>query len=724
MRAHEIVGKLAGDLAEYGYTADVRKLTENRKLGQMMDRDKFVNEVKHWINQELTWKTTIQKDESGRTIHLPEPATGEASDIFQVAAERGGPSSGLFDMQAYTVANNLLNEWGFKRGKGLWDTKVLPDGTEVLLPIMVIKEIDDAVDRASQLGYAWMGPKTKAYHRTLGISRTNVPIEDFDPKQSRTVQLKIDLGSAIDGFISLNPLTLARIRMGVTTGIGLPNPAYYFGVFMGNIFQTYQTQGLVSAVRKTIGAPVTAMRLMTGRADMVGAVVARMWKEGSWAPDARAIVTKDGRIYTADMIARHARREGLKSSFIQAETTTSLAEDIRREFPGFIDRMMKAPRWWQNNLIETATALDNYWRVSIFVDELEAGKTVGAAAETARRAVFDYGALTDTERQYARTVVLFYSFMRKNMDLFWDTALRHPERITAQMRLLRGMHNLFIEDDDPELVLRDYMKGKLLVGAKESVLNSYVYQKIGWTVPPIPFVDAMNVFLNLYDSVAFNGDERGQDAMAYLITQTTPWVQMPFVKRTHQDMFFGADIGYMTQIPGWLIEADYNLTGGLLVDGFLGAEPRPVEKALYEELPGHMGWYATNEFNWWMWRNMLQLPGAGRSMSTITALDRANTGAVETMLKLLRRIREEGVDAGWLEPITEATPVIPGKPIETALPRPGLYGEDGLEAFSWQEFLGFIGIRPVFIEQDYIVIDRMLGRQRRKIEERSGVLDE
>ena len=121
---------------------------------------------------------------------------------------------------------------------------------------------------------------------------------------------------------------------------------------------------------------------------------------------------------------------------------------------------------------------------------------------------------------------------------------------------------------------------------------------------------------------------------------------------------------------------------------------------------------------------MLQLPGAGRSMSTITALDRANTGAVETMLKLLRRIREEGVDAGWLEPIAQTTPVLPGKPVETMLPRPELAGEEGLEAFSWQEFLGFIGIRPVFIEQDYIVIDRMLGRQRRKIEERSGVLDE
>ena len=46
---------------------------------------------------------------------------------------------------------------------------------------------------------------------------------------------------------------------------------------------------------------------------------------------------------------------------------------------------------------------------------------------------------TDFEKKHIRNTVMFYSYMRRNQDLFWRTLLENPSRILGQLRTKRSL---------------------------------------------------------------------------------------------------------------------------------------------------------------------------------------------------------------------------------------------------------------------------------------------
>jgi len=735
MRADEIIGQMSRRLAEYGITSDVTKVTEFRKFGPgtSLDRDKFIDSVAFYINKEMNWdQNTFLYKQSGRISPPPAPISDGTYAIHEMP-EGSGPGRfgiGTHDMLAYTKAHELIAQWGFKLGKGKWERYTMPDGTSTMVPMMVMKEIEDAVSRAAAVGYAW-GNKSK----TLRSTRGNVAL-DRPTKKPTKVQAQMMLSKAFDTIMDMNPITASRIKMGVTTGIGVPNPAYFAGVSLGALFQAYQTQGAYAAGKYLVRAPITALRVLGRRPDMVGAVTARMWKEGGYAPHAPAIVTKFGQVYTDDMVGHLAIREGMKSSFIHAETTQAIAKDIEQKMPQFMGWARKFPKWWQNNLIEVSTAIDNYFRVSIFVDELAMGKSPSAAAAIARKAGFDYADLTEFERKTMRNVIMFYSYQRKNLDLFWDTFLRNPQRLIAQMRLIRGSQRLVLDEDDPMVIFREHMHTRLFAGSVNSFYNAHFNSGMAFVLPMLPVEDAIRLLADLYDAAAFEGTERGQEAYRGLVSRTTPWVQGPFVLAGEKDFYFGHDINRNNVVPGWLMELDFNLTGGLLYQ-WLNVKPTKVKNKAYEEAPGRLQFVAQNGSNWWLWRNMMQFPGAGRSMQTFTAMDRANLGPVEILVELSNLAREvlrsPLEDVGWLDAPKGGRKVTPYEELpeewrkETMLPRPDLYEGDPTD-FAILEFLGLMGARPKAMKRPYVRAGELFERKRYELErttkemERSDVL--
>ena len=411
-------------------------------------------------------------------------------------------------------------------------------------------------------------------------------------------------------------------------------------------------------------------------------------------------MTRFGQVYTDEMVSHLAIREGLKSGFIQVETTQAIARDIENKMPEFMGWMKKAPKWWQQNLIEVSTAIDNYFRVSIFVDELAMGKSPSAAAEIARRSGFDYADLTDFEKGTMRNVIMFYSYQRKNIDLFWDTFLRNPQRLIAQMRLIRGSQRLVLDDDEPDVILPEHLQTRLFAAGVADTHNSHVNKGYGFVLPMLPIEDAVRFFSEIYDVAAYAGSERGDEAGRGLVSRATPWVQFPFVMALEKDIYYGYDLNRRNVVPTWLIELDFNMTGGQLYK-FLDIGWVETENKAYEDVPGRGQWVARNGRNWWIWRNLAQFPGAGRSMDTITAADRANLGPVELVVELSALYREYArhpiEEAGWLDtPVTKK-----GVPYradeddwrgETMLPRPGLYDEDPTD-FAILEFYGLMGAR-------------------------------
>ena len=690
MRAHEILKNMSKKMVQHGIAKDTRDLSREFFLGASeytshakVNQDLFLKRIEYYLNQELLGRMTqyTYRENDQLIVGFPmAPVAGDPlkplvprSEVLRLKREYGAPTDfngDVHDLEAYTKALEIIENFGFKRKRGAFERRVLPDGTEVFLPDQVVTAIEEAIDRATGAGGSRSVVSYEAGSAVLKPPGEGGPRNLFEPTVIN--QMKSRAGKASDTLFSLFPIAESKIKMGVTTGLILPNPAYFTGVFLGAGFQVLQGVGPINMGRMMLNPRQTA------------AVVGRLWKEGGFQYNAAPVIDRiTGRVYSIEEVFRLAEAEGLKSSFIHAETMKAIAADLKQFHPGFWNQM-RVGRWaknWQKTLIESATALDNYWRVSVFIDGLKRGMSPDAAAALARKTGYDYAALTKFEKTYARRGIMFYSYMRKNMDLFWDTVLINPERILGQIRMLNGIQTAFLEDD-PQIVLQDYQQGRLPLFFKNTAINTHKYSQTMFITPPLPMMDALNFYIDMFD-IAKYGDD---DAIRGMATRTAPWVQGPFVMATGKDIFWDKELNEYNKVPSWLVELDRALTGGSLVHGVFDIQYRPHRDPSKADISGEseQGWFhARNGRAWWVWRNLFQFPMAGRSMDTITYLDRANLGAVEAAVRASRAYRRLGVELGVLEEVPEM------RTGDTFGPRTGIS--------SIQEFLGFLGFKPVMV---------------------------
>jgi hypothetical protein len=432
------------------------------------------------------------------------------------------------------------------------------------------------------------------------------------------------LRQTLDWLIDKSPVSIALLKQGVTTGLFLPNIPYYLGNAFGGFMQASMGIGVGQTVSMLVRNP-----------RFVSAVVCELFGSSLFRFEAPPIITTDGRIFTVREVGRLAEAEGLSGSFIQAETVRAIAEDIRDMEPTFYNKVARPFRAWQNILTEFASSIDNTYRVAAFVDEVRLGKSAAEAAETARKIAFDYTALTDFEKNYMRNTVMFYSYMRRNIDLFWDTMLTNPGRVLAQFRTINYANEQLL-DEDNDILGPSYLEGRMALYVRQAIAESYASGKVAVFAPPIPAMDPVNFItdvVNITDA----------DAQRELVAKMTPWQQAPFILALGIEPFSNRELGTYDKIPMRLYEMDMLLTGGVLTRGGFGArwqsnkDPSSNDS---DESDGYM--QATNAKAWWVWRNMLQFPGAGRSMQQLEQWDRVDSGAIEGIVRAAKTYRKEG----------------------------------------------------------------------------------
>tara|TARA_R100001082_G_scaffold62613_2_gene35093 strand:+ start:12971 stop:20563 length:7593 start_codon:yes stop_codon:yes gene_type:complete len=729
MRSYEIMDGMADDMMRHGVPVKMQDFVQPRpRIGPKGDvisieaGNKFNERVKHYITEILEFGDIVVQrmhkvyDEDGNVVladngkPLLEPGGYEgfrapkpeswAPGEYKIGI-KSGENSHVHDLQAYGVATEILARFGHRFKSKDWVEMTFPDGSVGFVPAPMKKHIEKTIDRLSSVGWA----RGTFSARRLTPARVRAPM-GIEPDYSREVRAKMTTAKAIDTMVNLFPATFANIKMGVTTGIGLPNPAYFVGNFIGGAFQLFTGVGPIG-VAKTVMDP--------RKWKMTAAVMSRMWKEGHFKPGNPIIVAADGSIYTADQIAELAHIYGLKSSFISAETQRAMAEDVEimlrkrdASLVGFYNRGADGARWWQNNLTETATAIDNFYRVSVFVEELEKGASARSAASLARKVAFDYAELSEFEKVVLRNVILFYSYMRKNMDLTIDTLLTEPSRLLGQLRLMNGMQQINVQDDT-ELVLKDYIKERLIGGFKSSTINQHATE--GWMriTPPMPIMDAINLPMNMVGWV-----QDDPEAQRYMVTRlAAPWIQYPFVATLKVDPFYAKGIDMYNRVPPWLVELDRVLLGGILHD-FLDIQNKPNFDPSRRSVEGdyYEGWYhANNGVNWWVYRNLLQIPGAGRSIDTITYMDRANLQAIEGGLALARLLRKGAETVGLAEELED--PYV-GMAKDTMGPRPGLTAQD--------EFAGWLGFKPTELPTEEAAVNKIIKEWVKEAKRQPGIM--
>jgi len=717
MRAQELMTQFSERLAMYGVGGDMAALTADYPIGSLSGRGSFQNRVEHYIAQIVNFGEMPQVDSKGRRIYEPAPPTGGE------------------DLAAFAKAHELMAQWGFKFGKGGWKVHVLPDGTKMLLPEMVADNLNDAVQRQTGLAGAFRdvdASRAPGKENVFDVPLTKRQAEAA-AKAAKQQKVNTAVGAVVGGVAGATvgmplvgaglgavvgrdfnkaltvlseklPVSLAYLKIGITTGIGLPNVPYYVANAFGGFMQALMGVGSKQTIRMLIQNP-----------GFVAGVVTELFGSEYFHLSAKPIITADGRVFTVREAARLAEAEGLSGSFIQAETVRAVADDLRDMEPTFVNKMMKYPSMWQDLLMKLTAAIDNTYRVSAFVDEVRLGKSAAEAAETARNIAFDYTALTDFEKSTMRQVIMFYSYLRRNTDLFFDTLLTNPGRISAQLRTINHANETLL-DGEADLVLPDYLRGRWMLTMRDAAEDSYSSGRVAVLAPQMPLMDVIGNITNILNV----GSEESQRA---LIGRFTPWMQAPFVLGLGIEPFSGRELGSYDKVPRFLYELDMLTTGGTLVRGVFNAEWQSNKDPSSNDSDETSGYFqARNAKAYWIWRNLLEFPGAGRSLSTLEAMDRADLGVVEFAVNQAREYRQEGgsdLDAFFLKvqsaipsiltedstmpPLSDPNRYVIPPQEDLIAPRQGMTHMD--EVRSW------VGVRSVRVDNPAVALDRIYNEE-------------
>ena len=676
LHALDVWGDLVDDMAMSGVGVRVEDLTKG--LDADVDHALYTQRVTHYLNTIVNYggmRVKAAPDAPLGTLFAegkrPPGFTPPVIEAGRIAIEGEG-AAGLYpksewrkggfsqefdtagrmvihDKHAYTTALKILEDWGFRVGLGKWVEYTLPvnkalgpsSGQKIVIPEMMVKEIEASITRVSGEGEAY------------GVKGVSKGTNTYGPPRTRMETLETGAGDLLGTILSAARYdkVYGQIKMGVTGGIIMPNPGYYTGVAIGSIFQVFQHTGM-RGVLSQLRHPKLATQLVSKFYGEEGITIVE-----NPAP----LVTKNGDIYTVDSLERMSTMYGLQSSFVKTELARTLAEDINRKEPGTWNTLMKAPRFWQKNLIEASAAFDNWYRVNIFMMKLEDGLSPAAAAQAARAALFDYADLTPFEKSVMRRTVIFYSYMRKNLDLFYDTMLTNPQRVLGMARLMKGINEYYLEDS--ELVIPEYDIGRFPLLFRDAVVNDRTTQKEVIWLPLLPITDAVHLhadviellqwalspmsegLYNLSDGKVGASNRYERDDVFGALSRLSPLISGWLATGAETDLLRGRPLR-VEVIPSWYIELDEYTTGGMMAK-FLGARranKEDIDRLKLDYIDQTDVWVAGNKKAYWMWRNIFHVgPIGGRGASVMESFDRGETDAVTAQVALAKKYHD------WME---------------------------------------------------------------------------
>lgn len=184
------------------------------------------------------------------------------------------------------------------------------------------------------------------------------------------------------------------------TGILTAAPRFHFGNIMG-------APGLVYSTTGKLPNPESALQALEiiGRAGTAAGDTAKLpgGFRGSFITDAAGRTYTPNELYEAFSTGAGESTSALGLADVQQKATLRQLEEGKTGFGGRAWELFK--RTPQNE--------DLVWRITVGIDALKQGRSLDEAKELARRALYDTGDITETEKKLQRAT-MFYSFTRNN----------------------------------------------------------------------------------------------------------------------------------------------------------------------------------------------------------------------------------------------------------------------------------------------------------------------
>jgi len=164
------------------------------------------------------------------------------------------------------------------------------------------------------------------------------------------------------------------------------------------------------------------------------------------------IMSRTGKRYTGKQILDLAEKEGILGTGAFGATEQLLEDASTKAFSGkgksVVSRVAKqfGP---EGKAFEAGRkvggTIEDQAKLVGFITALAQGKTAKEAASQVRKAVFDYGRLTDFEKSVMRRLIPFYSFMRFNAESQVRSILTTPGRTAGQIDFVKNIGQTFGE---------------------------------------------------------------------------------------------------------------------------------------------------------------------------------------------------------------------------------------------------------------------------------------
>jgi hypothetical protein len=351
-------------------------------------------------------------------------------------------------------------------------------------------------------------------------------LQNFKEYISLTLRSSFSDKRPVDAIRGYNLLK----KQSVTTGFIIPHFAYYINNMLGALAQAYIKGGItgISEIGQSIasnpGIYAQGIGLLHGG---MGGLSSQRY--GTSRRSTAIMTTRDGRMYTAESLADAATRHGIGATFIKAEVGRSIGEDVRRSEMAkkvTLDKMASAglvaggagvllgplapvavpaglvlgyhASALNDLFMEMAQTTDNFFRFAMFMDQLHKGFSEAEAAKHVRNTFYDYSDLSPTEKNLLREIFLFYSYMRKNQVQVFNALVDNPSRVLGQFRMIANSQEQALGDEDPRLVLPDWLKTRYITLDEEdpfrTVRDRYAYKnKYGRKIRYTPMIGAAEV---------------------------------------------------------------------------------------------------------------------------------------------------------------------------------------------------------------------------------------
>jgi len=296
------------------------------------------------------------------------------------------------------------------------------------------------------------------------------------------------------------------------------NPAFGPKQFVSNSVQGFVAQG------------VKAFKMFDPRAAMDAAAYV-----SGHLPD-RPIVSNLGDIYGPDDVAALLKEHNI------VRGTNIAGEKFNRNLTGQLRNEMVINRATMGNEaaegavkfmagmanhLNWPSAIEDWSRVSLFMNGLRMGHAPKDAARLTEKALFDYtNGLSQIETRFIKRIVPFYSFQRFAYPLVAETIATTPGRVSA---LKKGADAFFTG-------WNKRAGGETLTPAEQTAIPGYIQEQPGFFEKFDPQVQAVFKSFNNFSPLdVLNGiqlDEKGGMDMAQTmqkatLAQITPFLKMP-----------------------------------------------------------------------------------------------------------------------------------------------------------------------------------------------------